>query len=119
MIHKNAGEFPSEKVAAGKNTYKQVLISPEDAQNFVMRKFTIDPGGFMPLHTNIVEHEQYVLSGKAEVNIGGKTHIVRKDDVVFIPAGIEHNYKTIGNEAFVFLCLVPNKEDKTTILENH
>lgn len=119
MIHKNVKDFPREEVAAGKNTFKQVLISQKNAPNFAMRKFTIEPGGYMPLHTNIVEHEQYVLKGKAEVNIGGKLYVVQKDDVVFIPAEIEHNYKTIGNEAFEFLCIVPNMEDKTTILENH
>ncbi len=49
---------------------KQVLISAEEAPHFAMRCFTIQPGGKMPLHTNTVEHEQFVLSGKAEVTLG-------------------------------------------------
>lgn len=118
MIHKNVGEFPKEQIFAGENTFRQVLISSQNAPNFAMRKFTIEPGGFMPLHSNTVEHEQYVLRGKAEVKIGDKLLTVQKDDVVFIPAGIEHNYKTIGNEPFEFLCIVPNIEDKITIVEN-
>jgi quercetin dioxygenase-like cupin family protein len=113
---KNVNTFKKEKVNAGNNTFRQVLISPEEAPNFAMRKFTIEPGGSMPLHKNSVEHEQYVLNGSAEVQIGDEIFIVKKDDVVFIPANVKHNYKTIGNEPFEFLCLVPNKEDRITLI---
>lgn len=117
MSIKNINEIKKEKVNAGVNTFKQVLISADEAPNFAMRKFIIEPGGAMPMHTNTVEHEQYVLKGKAEVSINGKILIVQKDDVVFIPDGVEHNYKTIGDENFEFLCIIPNKEDKITITE--
>ena len=96
MLHKNVNELKKEDVPAGKNTSMQILVSSEIAPNFAMRKFTIIPDGFMPLHTNLVEHEQYVLNGEAKVQIGDKSILVQKDDVVFIPAGVEHNYSTIG-----------------------
>jgi quercetin dioxygenase-like cupin family protein len=115
MSVKKINEVKKEKVSAGVKTYKQVLVSADEAPNFAMRKFIIEPGGSMPMHKNTVEHEQYVLKGKAEVSIGGKTFIVNKDDIVFIPSGVEHNYKTIGDENFEFLCIVPNKEDKITV----
>jgi quercetin dioxygenase-like cupin family protein len=112
MLVKKIESINKENVASGINTYKQVLISSNEAPNFAMRKFTIEPNGFIPLHNNTVEHEQYVLNGKAEIQIGDEIFIVKKDDVVFIPAEINHSYKNIGNENFEFLCLVPNKEDK-------
>lgn len=115
---KNLSNFEKEKISGGVNTYKQVLIGPDIAPNFAMRKFIIEPGGFMPLHSNTVEHEQLVLNGKAEVIIGENKYEVKKDDVVYIPAGINHSYKTIGNESFEFICIVPNKEDKIIIAEN-
>lgn len=117
MIHKNLRTPPIEAISAGKKTSKQVLISGEEGPNFAMRRFIIESGGFMPLHTNTVEHEQFCLSGEAEVVIGDKTIIVKKDDVVFIPAGVPHSYKTISEEAFEFLCLVPNEEDIIEIKE--
>ena len=117
MLHKKVKDFESVKINAGEKTSMQVLISDQIAPNFAMRKFTIKPGGFMPLHTNLVEHEQFVLGGKAEVLIGNNKITVQKDDVVFIPAGVEHNYKTVGDEPFEFLCMVPNKEDKIKIVE--
>ena len=117
MSVKNLEEFEKEKISAGENTYKQVLIGPDVAPNFAMRRFIIEPGGFIPLHSNTVEHEQIVLNGKAEVIIDGEKHEVKKNDIVYIPANIKHSYKTIGDEAFEFICVVPNKEDKITIAE--
>jgi hypothetical protein len=71
----------------------------------------------MPLHTNRVEHEQYVLAGRARVVIGEETSEVKKDDVVFIPGGVPHSYEALGDEPFEFLCVVPNLPDETRILE--
>ena len=71
----------------------------------------------MPRHTNTVEHEQYVLRGQARITIGDETHYLKAGDVVFIPEGAIHSYENTGEEPFEFLCIVPNKEDKITILE--
>lgn len=101
----------TELVKAGSKTTRQVLISPDEGSNFAMRKFKIEPGGSMPLHTNTVEHEQLVLAGSAEVIIGKEKYVAKKDDVVFIPAGVPHSYKTIGTGPFEFICVVPNKPD--------
>jgi quercetin dioxygenase-like cupin family protein len=42
---------------------------------------------------------------------------VKTGDVVFIPGGAIHSYQNIGEEPFEFLCIVPNKEDKITIVD--
>lgn len=117
MSVKNVKDFPSEVVKAGQQTSFQVLIGADSAPNFALRKFSIAPGGSMPRHKNEVEHEQYVLQGQAEVSIGDKQFIVKSGDVVFIPAGTPHHYRTLGEEAFEFLCAVPNLPDKITILD--
>ena len=69
----------------------------------------MEPGGGMPPHTNTVEHEQYVLRGRARIGIGEEVHEVRAGDVVFIPAGTPHWYKAGEGEPFEFLCVVPKK----------
>jgi len=104
-------------VPAGTGASRQVLISPEEGPNFAMRKFIMEPGGGMPRHMNQVEHEQYVLRGRARVGIGDEVLEVTRDDVVYIPAGVPHWYQTEGDEPFEFLCLVPNLPDETVILE--
>lgn len=117
MLIRSLENVPTEKVKAGKKTFRQILIGPEEAPHFAMRRFIIEPGGEMPSHTNTVEHEQLVLNGRAQLGIGDSLFEVKKDDVVFIPAGVPHSYKTLGNEPFAFLCMVPNKEDIIEIIK--
>ena len=117
MSVKNSDALEEITITNGKGVTKQVLISNEQGPNFAMRKFKIQPGGSMPNHTNLVEHEQYVISGRARIGIGEEEFEVTSGDVVFIPAEVPHWYLTIGEYPFEFLCLVPNKQDKITILE--
>jgi quercetin dioxygenase-like cupin family protein len=118
MPVKHAATIPFEAVKAGEKTHRQVLIGPEEGPHFALRRFVIEPGGSMPKHTNTVEHEQYVLRGRAKIGIGEEIFEVKKDDVVFIPAGAPHWYQTLGDEPFEFLCTVPNLPDKIEVLEN-
>ena len=69
MNVKKLKNIKSEIVSAGEGTSRQILIGPDEAPNFAMRKFVIKPGGSIPAHTNTVEHEQYVLGGKAKIGI--------------------------------------------------
>jgi quercetin dioxygenase-like cupin family protein len=117
MNIKHSYAVPSEEVKAGKGTVRQVLIGSDEAPHFAMRRFIMQPGGGMPNHTNTVEHEQYVLRGKAKIGIGDRVFDVKPGDVVFIPAGVPHWYQCTGAEPFEFLCMVPNLPDTTEILK--
>ncbi len=118
MLIKKFSDVEVTPITAAKDTTIQVLISSDEAPHFAMRRIEMKPGGSMPLHTNTVEHEQLVLGGRGRVVLGDQVYEVSKDDVLFIPAGLRHSYKTIGDdEAFVFLCSVPNKPDKIEICE--
>lgn len=108
MSVKHVREVPSEPVAAGVGASRQVLIGHDEGPSFAMRKFTIAAGGHMPLHTNTVEHQQYVLRGRARVRIGDAVSEVEPGSVVLIPAGAPHDYRVVGPEPFEFLCLIPN-----------
>lgn len=117
MPVKKFSDVEATPITAAKDTAIQVLISSDEAPHFAMRRIEMKPGGSMPLHTNTVEHEQLVLGGRGRVVLGDEVHEVSKDAVLFIPAGLKHSYETIGDESFVFMCLVPNKPDKTEICE--
>lgn len=117
MSVKHADDVEKKNVAAGKDTTIQVLISAQEGPNFALRKFSMQPGGGMPRHTNTVEHEQYVLRGHARIGIGDETYDVKTGDVVFIPDGAIHFYDNIGDEPFEFLCIIPNKPDEIKIVE--
>lgn len=110
-IVKCSDSVVAEVVGAGTGTKRQVLISDREAPHFALRKFIMEPGGGMPKHTNSVEHEQYVLRGKARVGIGEEIFDVGVGDAVFIPEGVPHWYDADASEGFEFLCIVPNKAD--------
>ncbi len=115
-VVKHADSVAASVVPAGRGTSTRVLLGPEDgARNFHMRRFTMVEDGGMPLHTNAVEHEQYVLRGRARIRIGETVHEVGPDDVLLIPAGAPHSYEVV-KAPFEFLCLVPNAPDRIEIL---
>jgi quercetin dioxygenase-like cupin family protein len=118
MSVKHTHEVEAVEVANGVKTSKQILISTQEAPNFALRRFVMEPGGGMPRHTNTVEHEQYILRGQGRIGIADDVFDVKKGDVVFIPENIPHWYQNMGDETFEFLCIVPNKADTTTMLSD-
>jgi len=115
---RHVDSVPAVEVKAGTGTTTQVLIGPEQGPNFAMRRFIMEPGGGMPMHTNTVEHEQYVLRGSALVQIGEEVHHVKEGDVVYIPAGVPHTYEADqGSEPFEFICVVPNGPDTIELVD--
>jgi quercetin dioxygenase-like cupin family protein len=116
MHVRHAKDVPADPVPAGRGTTRQVLIGPEVGPNFALRRFIMEPGGGIPNHTNTVEHEQYVLRGRARIGIGAEVTEVSAGDVVFIPAGTPHWYEVLSQEPFEFLCVVPNAPDRMEIL---
>ena len=115
-VVKRADQVERQVVPAGTATETQVLLGPGDGTpNFAMRRFIMGPGGGMPRHTNTVEHEQFVVRGRARVGIGDEVHEVEAGTVLYIPAGAPHYYEVV-EAPFEFLCMVPNAEDKITIL---
>ena len=115
---RHAVDIPIELVAAGTATFRRVLTEPGEGSGVHMRRFTIGPGGGMPRHRNLVEHQQFVLSGAATVGIGEQIHQVQAGDVAHIPGGTPHWYRTEGDEPFEFLCVVPDSEDRMELLPN-
>lgn len=114
---KIAEEVEKKIVTAGTATEVQVLVGPGDgAPNFALRRFIMGAGGGMPRHTNLVEHEQYVLAGRARITVGDEVHEVATGNTLYIPAGMPHSY-TVIEAPFEFLCVVPNSPDRIEILE--
>ena len=117
-VVRRAEDVERKEVAAGKATETQVLLGADDGTpNFAMRRFLMGPDGGMPRHTNTVEHEQYVLRGRARVGIGDEVFDVGPASVLYIPAGTPHFYE-VTEAPFEFLCMVPHAPDRIEILDN-
>ncbi len=114
---KHVDEVPAQPVTAARGTEMQVLISSGEGPNFAMRRFIMQPGGGMPYHTNTVEHEQYVLRGRARLRLDETECEIGPGNINFIPANVPHSYEVLGDEPFEFLCLVPNAPDTIAVVE--
>ncbi|MHA1589422.1 MAG: cupin domain-containing protein [Candidatus Njordarchaeales archaeon] len=109
-VIKKADEVPMQEVdfEGAIGAYIQWLLSKDDgAENFAMRRFTIKPGGKIPRHAHWYEHEIYVLKGRGRVGIGEKVYEVEEGSVLFVPPDVPHWYENIGDEDWVFLCIIP------------
>jgi len=95
-------------IEGAKGASMRVLISKADgAQNFVMRLFEIERGGHTPLHNHPHEHEVFILEGDGVLVCEGKEHKIGVEDAIFVPGGVEHQFKNAGDSVLRFLCLVP------------
>ena len=84
------------------------LISKEDeAENFAMRMFEIQPGGHTPLHTHPHEHEVFIVEGQGVLVFEGQEHAFAAEHVIFVPGGKEHCFKNTGDTLLRLLCLIP------------
>jgi quercetin dioxygenase-like cupin family protein len=84
-----------------------VIGEEEGAPNFIMRHFSVEPGGQSPYHSHPWEHEVFVLKGEGEVIQGDKAFRISPGNVIYIPSGEEHQFVNKGNELMEFLCLIP------------
>ena len=110
MIVRKDIEVTSEdvKMEEARGVKKRVLISETDgAPNFIMRRFTIEPGGHTPYHTHPWEHELYVLSGTGLVRLGDTNHEISAGTVILVLPDEEHNFVNNGSELLDFLCTIP------------
>jgi len=87
----------------------RVLIDDEHdgAPVYKLRMIEIDPGGNSPHHSHPYEHENFVVAGTGQVNIDDVWHDLEPGDVVFVPPGIQHQYRNAGDATFKFLCGIP------------
>lgn len=87
---------------------RQVLIgADENSPHFHMRYFAVQPGGHTSLDQHAHDHGVYVLHGRARLHLGNNEHEIHTGDVVYIPGNEVHQFFTLGDEPFGFLCVVP------------
>lgn len=101
-------EAQKVEMAGAKDVTMRIAVGKEHgAPNFVMRIFTVAPGGHSPRHTHSFEHENYFIAGKGELFLEGQTHEVGPGFVALVPPDALHQFTNTGDEDLVFVCLVP------------
>jgi len=92
---------------ASKLKVRWLITKDVGAENFFMRLFEMEPGGFSPLHSHPWEHEVFILDGEGIVVGGVEERRFKAGDVVFIPPNEKHQLKNVGEKTVKFLCLIP------------
>ena len=84
---------------------RHVLIGPEDGATQVeLRYFSIPPGSASSLEHHPHEHAILILHGRAEVQLGERSHEAGPGDAVFVASDEVHQLRVLGDEPLGFVC---------------
>lgn len=109
-VHYTDIELETPKEEGIKDTKVRWVISKkDDAKNFAMRVFEIQPGGNTPLHQHDWEHEVFVLEGEGVAKDKTKEEKFRQGDIFFIPPMEWHQFVNTSDKILKFICLIPYK----------
>jgi len=102
-------EIPTEEGV--KDTTIRWLISKKDgAENFAMRVFTIQPGGYTPHHKHDWEHEIFMLEGELVLRSGEKREPFMPGDFAYIEPNELHQMRNESEKLGRVICLIPYKD---------
>lgn len=111
MIKKNFEDVDEEvvtKANAEKTTIRWLITENDGAEYMATRRFKVEPGGKIGLHTHPEEHHIYVLQGEGIfLRENEESMIGRAGDVIFIPSNEKHGMVNEGSIPFIFICIIP------------
>jgi quercetin dioxygenase-like cupin family protein len=108
VYYRDVAPDPVGEEGASGLTVRWVITEDDGAPNFSMRVFEIEPGGYSPFHSHPWEHEVFVLKGNGALMHHGEAVPISEGDVMFIAADEEHQLRNTSEDAFEFICLIPN-----------
>jgi quercetin dioxygenase-like cupin family protein len=103
-VVRGASEIEQQDLDGG-GKIKWLITHKDGAKNFSMRLITVKKGKATPNHIHDYEHEIFVLEGKGEATLDGKTYSFKRDDFLFIPGGVKHTMA--ATEDMKVICVVP------------
>src|ERR1043165_3155766 len=102
---------PVEMPGATK-TKMRMLVGPADgANNFHMRHFEVEPGGFTPHHQHDYEHEILILEGRGTAQSEQGERAFQAGDVIWVAPNERHQFRNTGDQPLEFICLIPAPRD--------
>lgn len=101
-----------------------VVIDPTESSDEVVRGLTvvdemIAPGDRIPLHQHTIEEVLFVDEGSLEVRLGSERRVVGPRAVVFVPAGVAHGFRNVGEGVARIHAVFPSREITIRYLERN
>ena len=110
LMHFNDVISEDVNVDGARDTKIRWLISEkENAPNFALRMFELEPEGHTPYHTHDWEHEVFVLQGTGLLVTADGEKEFQQWDVIYVDPNIYHQFKNNGDTILRFLCAIPYK----------
>lgn len=90
---------------------RRILIGrDEGAQDFVIRYFTIPPGGHSSHESHAHPHGVIIVQGGGQVLFGEDWRDIGVGDAVWIAPDEVHQFKAPADQPLGFICVIPNKD---------
>ena len=84
---------------------------PEEATHFMLRRFEIQPGGFIGVHSHPEEHQIFVIKGPIILIDGDENETqVNSEEFIYEPPFELHGYKNPNKFSVSFICGIPKLE---------
>ena len=115
VFHYQDVEAKLAEKEASKVKVRWLITKETGAENFAMRLFEMEAGGYSPFHSHPWEHEVFILEGDGLLVGEVEEREFRAGDVIFIPPNEKHQLKTGGEKTVKFLCLVPHTTENNQL----
>src|SRR4051812_30129116 len=60
--------------------------------------FEVEPGQYLPTHTDTPEEVLYIVAGTGEAHVGHERGVVSAGDLAVVPSMVPHGIRNIGDE---------------------
>lgn len=97
------------------DAFSKMLVRPENAntRHFDFRISSYQPKGYVAPHRHAVQEQIYhIQEGEGVMELDGERHVVRPQDTIFIPPGVEHAIYNTGLVDLIFYVITSPPEDE-------
>lgn len=115
-VTRNLAELPWVQYPGHFNqALSKAIVTPDTVGSrfFDHRISTYEAGAHVESHTHKVQEQIYhVLAGEGILVLDGERHLVRANDVTYIPPGVVHEFHNSGIDPLVFLVITSPPSDE-------
>lgn len=91
---------------------RRILIGrDEGAKDFVIRYFTIPPGGYSSFESHAHPHGVVIVQGSGQVLLGDSWHQIGVGDAIYIEPNEIHQFRAAPDQELGFICVIPPKKE--------
>jgi mannose-6-phosphate isomerase-like protein (cupin superfamily) len=94
--------------------YSKMLVRPEPSGSRLIdyRISTYQPKAYVEPHAHRIQEQIYhILEGEALMELNGERRVVRRHDVIFVPAGVTHAIYNTGLADLTFIVVTSPPDD--------